>query len=123
MFQRNIKTGFQRPIRCAIRKKENEDKIEDGSKFYYWEWYDGNISCSYSPYATKILEEKFQIYENSKSNNSFDIKIFISDNQKNSKKVVESIAEYRIDLNKMEQTNKKSGFGRKIKREISGIFF
>jgi hypothetical protein len=124
MFQKNMKTGFKRRIRMAIQTTEIEDKNEDISEFYSWEWFDGNISYSYSPYTSIELEKKFQIYKNSKSkkNSSFDIKLHICDNQSNNQKLIESIADYSIDFVKMEQTNKKSGFSRKIKREISGTF-
>ncbi len=98
--------------------------------YIYWEWLnDAKNYTSFSPYASIELEKKFQIYSNlksvdtktkaDKSSGSFDIKIFNSDNQSNNK-IVESLVAYKIDLVKMEQTNKKSGFGRKIKREISG---
>ncbi len=118
----------------TIRKNEiqdeTEDKFEDTTNYIYWEWLnDAKNYTSFSPYASIELEKKFQIYNNlksvdtkkkaEKSSGSFDIKIFNSDNQSNNK-IVESLVAYKIDLVKMEQTNKKSGFGRKIKREISG---
>ena len=135
MYQKNKSTGFERRIRMAIRENEIQDETEDKlqdttNSYFYWEWLnDAKKYTSFSPYASVELEKKFQIYNNLKSvdiksqavksSGSFDIKIYNSDNQ-SSNKIVESLVAYKIDFDKMEQTNKKSGFSRKIKREISG---
>ena len=136
MYQRNVKTKYERRIRMCLKCDESvgktlKDKNKATSKFYYWEWLnDSNEYTSFSPYASILLEKNYQIkiksstddiLNTNKANTSvFDFKIF-TDNI-SSTQIEQSLVEYTIDLDKMEQINKKSGFSRKIKRELSGIY-
>ena len=127
MFQKNLKTKYERRIRICFKsnEKENEDKKVATSNFFYWEWLDdSNEYKSYSPYASLILEENYQnlkIKKNKADNilDTFGFKTF-SSNKTISNQIEESSIEYIIDLDKMEQANKRSGFSRKVKRELSG---
>ena len=105
------------------------------SSYYYWEWLsEANEWISYSPYASSELEENFQLYSASTfsqnnttstktntKNKKFDFNLFLNANTTaKSTSTTTKTAVYEIDLNKMEQVNKKSGYSRKIKREMSG---
>lgn len=115
-MQKNLKTGYERPIRLCI--KEEEDDVEDkqdkkvNTSYFYWRWLnESNKWITYSAYTTIDLETNYRLFKKSRGKkNNLDVTI------------EETKTTYSFDFNKMIQVNKKTSFARKVKREMSGKY-
>ena len=103
MIQKNLKTNFERIIRCSLCYDDNTDDS------YSWQWEgDDKKWVYYSAQNTLELETKY----NASKLSCFDLN-------------VTAAIKYEIDFNKMKQTNKKTKFSRNIRRVQSSnkIFY
>jgi hypothetical protein len=97
MTQKNLKTHFERQIRYCIKSKDEND-------YYAWQWQDeGKRWISYSPKSVIELEEKYEADDE-------EMNLKINDN-----------TSFKIDFNKMTQTNETTKTSRKIRRIKSGM--
>lgn len=133
MLQKNLKTGYERPIRMCIHAEpttkttttttttddensdSNADKKADNNRWHYWQWMnDANKWISYPPQIAIDLEAHYNLFLNdskTKAHNSLKVEI------------PESKANYIIDFQKMAQINAKSSFIRNVKRvPASGLY-
>jgi hypothetical protein len=118
MCQKNLKTDFERPVRFCIADTNNEssdseDSDEDKNTCWsYWTWLDDIKSwITYSPYTSIELETNYQKYTNKNNSNN--------PRRSNSVKIQINKTTYTVDFKRMEQTNDRTKYGRKIKRVIS----
>lgn len=124
MVQKNLKSGYERPIRLCIKHTsdsqnnhdeddDDDDKTKKDKKidWFYWQWLnDNNKWITYTPDVTIQLEQNYQQYINSKKTTNKTFKLDIA----------ETKSSYLIDFYKMAQINSKSSFVRDVKRVASG---